>query len=55
MKGCLWQELHPHSTASEAVVSAVGLHRHREWQPQVESHHQPSGSKPDALTIELQG
>ena len=25
MKGCLWRELHPHSTVFEMVVSAVGL------------------------------
>ena len=27
-KKCPWQDLHPHSTASETVVSAVGLHGH---------------------------
>lgn len=28
MKWCPWQDSHPHSTASETVVSAVGLHGH---------------------------
>ena len=27
-KECPWQDLHPHCIASEAIVSAVGLHGH---------------------------
>ena len=36
MKWCPWQDSHPHSTASETVVSAVGLHGHLKWQPRVD-------------------
>lgn len=33
MKWCPWQDSHPHWTASEAVVSAVGLHGHKTGNP----------------------
>ena len=54
MKWCPWQDLHPHWTASEAVVSAldyIGV----KWRPWMDLHHQLRASKARALLIELQG
>jgi hypothetical protein len=45
----------PATSAFEARRSIHGATGAKKWQPRVGSHHQPSGSEPDAPRVELRG